>query len=102
MAGVSDGKRTQAEDPVGRATLWDVRETRIRLPGKGVHELKRVADAKGITMNALIAGYIDAGLKTDGRRGLYQLASWFSDYLRRKGGRGSVDYRPSTDGDDFI
>ena len=40
-------------------------------------------------MNAIIARYIDMGLKSDGRPGVFELATWFKDYLRRKGGRDS-------------
>lgn len=79
---------------------WDIQETRIRLPRKVVHELKRVADARGTTMNALIAAYIDTGLIAEGRRGVHELAVWFSDYLRRKGGRTSpTDGQINTDED---
>src|SRR5690606_9606146 len=65
------------------------REVRIRLPRAVVAELKRVADVDGTTMNATIARYIDMGLKADGRPGVFELAAWFKDYLRRKGGRDS-------------
>ena len=65
------------------------REVRIRLPRAVVAELKRMGDVDGTTMNAIIARYIDMGLKSDGRPGVFELATWFKDYLRRKGGRDS-------------
>ncbi|MHA6691240.1 hypothetical protein [Devosia sp. A449] len=101
MADMPDGQDPKTEPALASSTAWDVRETRIRLPGKVVHELKRIADATGITMNALIAAYIDAGLKAGGRPCIDDLAPWFTDYLRRKGGRGSRGDRPGGDDDDF-
>lgn len=77
---------------------WDVREVRIRLPRKIVHELKRVAEANGITMNGLVSSYINAGLKADGRPSIDDLAPWFDIYLRRKGGPAT---RPARNGEDF-
>ncbi len=68
---------------------WDVREARIRLPRRVAQELKRTAEASGRTMNELIAGYIDSGLTADARPGVFEIAPWFSDYLRRKGGPNS-------------
>lgn len=60
-----------------------------------------MADAQGMTMNALIAGYIDAGLTGDGRRSVHDLAPWFEDYLRRKGGPDSLVGRQSDPDEDF-
>lgn len=65
------------------------REVRIRLPEVVVLELKRMADLEGTTMNALVAEYIDKGLRREGRPGVFAQASWFRQYLRRKGGRDS-------------
>lgn len=84
MTGLTEIKATPSSQH------WqNVREVRIRLPRSVVSELKRMADADGSTMNALIASYIDLGLKSAGRPGVFELASWFKDYLRRKGGRDS-------------
>jgi len=66
----------------------NVREVRIRLPRSGIAALKQNADADETTVNALVARYIDQGLRADGRPGLFELAPWFRAYLRRKGGRG--------------
>ncbi|WP_404401341.1 hypothetical protein [Pelagibacterium halotolerans] len=82
-----------------RPARWNVRETRLRLPRAVVQELKRVADARDMTMNALVATYIDAGLKADGRRGVHELADWFADYLRRKGGSGGASHSVGSDED---
>ena len=84
---------TQAEELDEAAAVapekvtWNVREVRIRLPRAGIAALKQKADADETTVNALIARYIDQGLRADGRPGLFELASWFGNYLRRKGGR---------------
>lgn len=80
---------------------WDVREVRIRLPRKIVHELKRVAEANGMTMNGLVSSYINAGLKAGGRPSIDDLAPWFDLYLRRKGGPVSLASRPARNGEDF-
>lgn len=64
-----------------------VREVRIRLPDVIVLELKLQAHMDRTTMNALIAGYIDEGLKEAGRLGVFARAKRFENYLRRKGGR---------------
>lgn len=66
-----------------------VREVRIRLPEVVVLDLKLQAHMEGTTMNALIAGYIDEGLKEAGRPGVFKRARRFETYLRRKGGRDS-------------
>lgn len=80
--------------------IWNIREVRIRLPRPGISALKQKADADGVTVNALIARYIDQGLVSDGRPGLFELATWFQTYLRRKGGRDSEAKRAARD-DDF-
>lgn len=82
------------EQPMQESTLcdrevWNVREVRLRLPRAGISALKQKADADDISVNALIARYIDQGLKADARAGLFELAPWFRDYLRPKGGRDS-------------
>lgn len=64
-----------------------VREVRTRLPDVIVLDLKLQAHLEGTTMNALIASYIDEGLKDAGRPGVFVRAKRFADYLRRKGGR---------------
>ncbi|MCR6670031.1 hypothetical protein [Devosia ginsengisoli] len=80
--------------------IWNIREVRIRLPRPGISALKQKADADGVTVNALIARYIDQGLVSDGRPGLFELSAWFRTYLRRKGGRDSEAKRAARD-DDF-
>lgn len=101
MLGASCDDDASDKPLAARRSRWDVRETRIRQPRKVIRELKRVAEAKGITMNALIAGYIDAGLKHDGRRGVHEIAPWFDDYLRPKGGSCSIDDRTGHNDEDF-
>jgi len=78
-----------------------VREVRIRLPDVIVLDLKLQAHMEGTTMNALIAGYIDEGLKKAGRPGVFARAKRFADYLRRKGGRDSAGSNDSQDDGNF-
>lgn len=99
MAADNNGRNTRSL--AGRELRWDVRETRIRQPRKVVRELKRLAEAKGITMNALITDYIDAGMKRDGRLGVHQIAPWFTDYLRPKGGSSSLGGQAGDVDEDF-
>lgn len=77
-------------EPIGDAQKLEiVREVRIRLPDVVVMDLKAQAHLERKTMNALIAGYIDIGLKAVGRPGVFRQARRFQNYLRRKGGRNS-------------
>ncbi|MBF0678458.1 MAG: hypothetical protein IR164_05925 [Devosia sp.] len=78
-----------------------VREVRIRLPKVIVLDLKLQAHMAGTTMNALIAGYIDQGLKEAGRPGVFARAKRFENYLRRKGGRDSAASNVSEDDGNF-
>ncbi|KFL32615.1 hypothetical protein JP75_00140 [Devosia riboflavina] len=78
-----------------------VREVRIRLPDVIVLDLKLQAHMEGTTMNALIAGYIDEGLKKAGRPGVFSRATRFSDYLRRKGGYNSAAANRAQDDGNF-
>lgn len=91
----------QANERSPATSSWDVREVRIRLPRRIVQELKRVAEANGMTMNGLVASYIDAGLKAAGRPGIDDLAPWFDLYLRRKGGPVGLASRIAGSGEDF-
>lgn len=90
-----------ANDQSSATSFWDVREVRLRLPRKVIQELKRVADANGMTMNRLVASHINAGLMAGGRPGIDDLAPWFDLYLRRKGGTASLAGRPADSGEDF-
>lgn len=94
-------RQFRANEQGQMTSSWDVREVRIRLPRKIVHELKRVAEANGMTMNGLVASYINAGLKACARPGIDDLAPWFDLYLRRKGGPTSRVIRPIENGEDF-
>ncbi len=98
MMEVPEGGDNQS---IASSSRCDVRETRLRLPRKVIQELKQMADSTDKTMNALIAGYIDAGLKADGRPGIHERAPWFKEYLRRKGGPGSRAYHPHDDDEEF-
>lgn len=78
-----------------------VREVRIRLPDVVVLDLKLQAHMEGTTMNALIAGYIDVGLKEAGRPGVFKRAKRFEGYLRRKGGRNTEPGNGTDDDGNF-
>jgi hypothetical protein len=69
------------------AEALDIAETRLRLPRSLIRQLKLLAEARSMSMNALVAGFIDAGLIQAGRPGLAELAPGFSNYLKPKGGR---------------
>lgn len=80
---------TEVEQVIAAQKSEIVREVRIRLPDVVVEDLKLQAHREGTTMNALIAGYIDEGLKMAGRPGVFERSKHFKNYLRRKGGRDS-------------
>ena len=58
-----------------------VREVRLRLPEAVVDELKLVAAAEDLSMNALVACFIDAGMVARGRKSLLEVAPNFDAYL---------------------
>jgi hypothetical protein len=89
MSEPANSERLESKDPRSSQPSQAAREVRIRLPRAVIAELKRIADVDGTTMNAIVARYIDMGFKSDGRPGVFELAAWFKDYLRRKGGRDS-------------
>ena len=53
----------------------------MRLPPTAVDEIKLLATAEGLSMNALVAAFIDAGLVAHGRKSLAELDPSFLDYL---------------------
>ncbi|WP_332700986.1 hypothetical protein [Devosia sp.] len=59
-----------------------VREVRLRLPPAAVDEIKLLASAHRLSMNALVAAFIDAGLVAHGRKSLAELDPSFLDYLQ--------------------
>jgi len=61
----------------------DIADTRLRLPRIVIRELKAIAESEGVSMNALVAAFIDAGLRDRGRGGLDDLAPSFVAYLKR-------------------
>ncbi len=79
----------------------DVTEVRLRLPARVLPDIKAVAAAEGLSMNALFAISMDALLIGQGRKSIDEVAPWFADYLR--GGdrlkRNRAEDRPTGDGD---
>ena len=74
-----------------------VKEVRLRLPPAAVDEVKLLATAEGLSMNALVAAFIDAGLVAHGRRSLFELDPGFLDYLSGSSER----ITPAEDAEDF-
>lgn len=64
---------------------WDIKEVRLRLPRLVMSDLKILAEAKGLSINALAATFIDAGLIALSRKSIDETAPWFADYLRASG-----------------
>lgn len=60
----------------------DVVEVRLRLPARVLPDIKAVAAAEGLSMNALFAIAIDALLIEKSRKSIDDVAPWFADYLR--------------------
>ena len=69
------------------ATRSGIKEVRLRLPPAAVDEIKLLAMAEGLSMNALVAGFIDAGLVAHGRKSLAELDPSFLNYLNDAGER---------------
>lgn len=74
-----------------------VKEVRLRLPPAAVDEIKLLATAEGLSMNALVAAFIDAGLVAHGRKSLFELDPGFLDYLSGSSERSA----PAEDAEDF-
>ena len=85
--------RSPASSRVGKASI---REVRLRLPKSAIDEIQLLATAEGLSMNALVAAFIDAGLTARGRKSLLELAPDFADYLTR-----SRDRQPPVADEDF-
>lgn len=87
--------------PVELASGPDVVEVRLRLPARVLPDIKAVAAAEGLSMNALFAIAMDALLIEKSRKSINDVAPWFADYLR--GGdrlkRNRAEAQPASDGD---
>ncbi len=66
---------------------WDVVEVRLRLPRKLMAELRGLANSEDLSINAMVAAFIDAALVERGRKPITQVAPWFASYLRSAGKR---------------
>jgi hypothetical protein len=60
-------------------------EVRLRLPRKLMPELRELADSEDLSINAMVATFIDAALVERGRQSIVQIAPLFSSYLRGSG-----------------
>lgn len=87
--------------PVELASGPDVVEVRLRLPARVLPDIKAVAAAEGLSMNALFAIAMDALLIEKSRKSINDVAPWFADYLR--GGdrlkRNRAEAQPASDDD---
>ncbi|HWV21795.1 MAG TPA: hypothetical protein VN036_12280 [Devosia sp.] len=72
------------------ATTAGIKEVRLRLPPTVVDEIKLLATAEGLSMNALVAAFIDAGLVAHGRKSIAELDPRFLDYLKSSSARAVV------------
>lgn len=77
--------RLKAPISDGEIDRWDIKEVRLRLPRLVMSDLKLLAEAKGISVNALAAIFIDAGLVNHSRKSIDETAPWFANYLRASG-----------------
>ena len=79
----------------------EVAEVRLRLPARVLPDIKAVAAAEGLSMNALFAVAMDGLLIGQGRKSIDEVAPWFADYLR--GGdrlkRARAEEQPASDDD---
>lgn len=67
-----------------------IKEVRLRLPPAAVDEIKLLATAEGLSMNAFVAAFIDAGLVVHGRKSIVELDPRFLDYLNSSSARAVV------------
>jgi hypothetical protein len=74
------GQRESPDSPE-----WDVVEVRLRLPRKLMTELKGLAASESLSLNAMVASFIDAALVKRGRKSIVEVAPWFTSYLRGAG-----------------
>jgi hypothetical protein len=77
-----------------KQSRWPLHRVHVRLPAPVADELQMLARAKEVSVNTLIALYIDAGLQADGRKGVMKLAPWFPDYVNRNARDGDANVPP--------
>jgi hypothetical protein len=65
-----------------KATV-DIARLTLRLPVATRRELRDLADSRNISINELIAVFIDRGLVEEGRPSIAESAPWFAGHLRR-------------------
>jgi hypothetical protein len=73
------------------AVSGPIHRVTVRLPANVVEELHLLARSRKISVNALLAIYVEQGLVADGRPPLMRLAPWFADYLTRTAKRDGGD-----------
>ena len=87
-AGLSTGDFGSLEQQLARSTrdqktTVDIARLTLRLPVATRRELRDLADSRNISINELIAVFIDRGLVEEGRPPISESAPWFAGYLRR-------------------
>lgn len=63
---------------------FDIARLTLRLPRAALRELRDLANSRSISVNELVAIFIDQGLVTEGRPSIAESAPWFAGYLQRK------------------
>jgi hypothetical protein len=57
----------------------------VRVPAAVARDLHDLARSRNVSMNEIVAIFIDAGLAQEGRASIAEVAPWFAGYLRRSG-----------------
>lgn len=88
-AGLSTGACGSLEQQLARSThdrntTVDIARLTLRLPVATRRELRDLADSRNISINELIAVFIDRGLVAEGRSSIAESAPWFAGHLRRE------------------
>lgn len=87
-AGLSTDASGSLEQQLARSThdqktAVDIARLTLRLPQATRRELRDLADSRNISINELVAVFIDRGLVEEGRPSIAESAPWFAGHLRR-------------------
>lgn len=65
----------------------EIGRTTLRVPVVVIGQLHDLARSRNVSMNEIIAIFIDQGLVAEGRPSIAEIAPWFARYLRRGSNR---------------
>lgn len=87
-AGLSTGASGSLEQQLTRSThdqktTVDIARLTLRLPVATHRELRDLAGSRNVSINELVAVFIDRGLVDEGRPSIVESAPWFAGHLRR-------------------